>query len=150
MKIRLETDYAIRICCYLASFKKGTIKNIRSISEECKITKAMVLKIVNKLIKSGYILSHRGKNGGYSLNVDSDILTLKDIIESLQGKISINTCLCIQDPYCSRGNIPDCKVHKKLLHLQNYIEDYLENIKISEVKYNKKIKLRRKDENTLL
>jgi Rrf2 family protein len=91
MRITLESDYALRIISELA--KRTAIVDAKTISDLTSVTQKFTLKILRKLVKGGYVRSYKGANGGYGLNVDADKITLKEIIELIDGPILLSKCL---------------------------------------------------------
>jgi Rrf2 family protein len=91
MRITLESDYALRIISALA--RKSDIIDAKSLSDEVSVTLRFTLKILHKLVSSDFVKSYKGVNGGYKLNAEPKDITLKDIIELIDGPIVISRCL---------------------------------------------------------
>ena len=128
MKITREADYALRIVAMLAEEDKQI--EARLIAERNDIPYRFTLKILRKIVQSGIIKSYRGVNGGYILNRQPSEITLKDVIEVIDGKIAINKCF--EDPdVCQNSGI--CKVQKKLCKVQKKLSDELESITFADI-----------------
>ena len=93
MRITQETDYGFRVILYLSKLGYGEKIEAKSISKDQGIPLRFLLKLLRKLTRHGIIKSYRGVNGGYSLNRMPDEITLKDVIEAIDGPIFINRCL---------------------------------------------------------
>ena len=91
MRITQESDYALRILTYVA-MQDGVVDAGR-VSTETSVTQRFALKILNKLVKGGLITSYKGARGGYKLSVDPSEITLKRVIELIDGPIAIARCL---------------------------------------------------------
>lgn len=91
MKITRESDYAVRIVYYLS--KKDEIVGAKQISEETDITQRFALKILRKLCIAEILQSYKGHAGGYKLKKQPFEISLKDVIEAIEGVIAINSCL---------------------------------------------------------
>ena len=91
MKITQESDYAIKIVLYLSKLDKGEIANAREISEAEKMSMKFALKILRRLCK--VFESFRGIKGGYKLKKSADDISLRSVIEVIQGDLFINTSL---------------------------------------------------------
>ena len=87
MRITLESDYALRIVSALAS--KNDIIDAKTLSEEVSVTQRFTLKILHKLVSGDLVKSYKGVNGGYKLNACPDNITLKTVIELIDGPIAI-------------------------------------------------------------
>jgi Rrf2 family protein len=66
--------------------------NVNVISNAINSSKFHVAKIMQKLVKEGFLGSHRGPSGGFYLRVKPDKLTLLQIYETIEGKIATTRC----------------------------------------------------------
>jgi len=91
MRITLESDYALRIITHVA-MRDGVV-DAGTVSTEPSVTPRFALKILNKLVKGGIIASYKGSRGGYKLAVPAKEITLKRVIELIDGPIAIARCV---------------------------------------------------------
>ena len=91
MRITLESDYALRIVGTLAS--SDEIIDAHAISEKISVTQRFTLKILHKLLQGDIVRSYKGARGGYALNIAPDKISLKMVIELIDGPIAISRCL---------------------------------------------------------
>jgi len=91
MRITLESDYALRIITHVA-MRDGVV-DAGTVSTETSVTPRFALKILNKLVKGGIIASYKGSRGGYKLAVPAKEITLKRVIELIDGPIAIARCV---------------------------------------------------------
>ena len=131
MRLKIETDYAIRIMFYMFNQNKGKIENIKTISANEHIPEEFASKICKKLQKCGFLQSHRGINGGYSLNIESYNLNLLDIFICIEGDLCINKC--IKNPEGCTVKKGDCRVNYLLKELQVIISSKLKNITFNKI-----------------
>ncbi len=71
-----------------------------------------------------------GPRGGFSLGREPSRISLRDVVETIQGPISINRCL-LSAAACRRQD--DCTARAKLAQLQQYVRDYLGGITLDEL-----------------
>ncbi|MDD5543255.1 MAG: Rrf2 family transcriptional regulator [Acidobacteriia bacterium] len=86
-------DYAFRVVTRLAEFPGGQIVRLPALSYSEKVPPHFLSKILQQLTRSGYIKSHRGAAGGYSLEANPEELTLLDVVEAIEGQLMLNQCL---------------------------------------------------------
>lgn len=91
MRITLESDYALRIVTCLAE-QNGLI-DAKRLAEQTQVTQRFALKILHKLVQGDLVTSHKGAYGGYVLKRSPSSITLKDVIELIDGPIEIVRCL---------------------------------------------------------
>lgn len=91
MRITLESDYALRIVTALAQHEERM--DAKSLAEETSVTPRFALKILHKLVGGEIVRSYKGTKGGYTLSRDAKEITLKEIIELIDGPIIIARCV---------------------------------------------------------
>ncbi len=115
MRITMAGDYAVRSILYLAMKENAEPVTLNEISIEQDIPKSFLNKVIQKLINSGLVISHKGSSGGYSLACDPKDITLRDILEASEGPINLNRCL-VTDGICEREEF--CSVHTVWAEIQ--------------------------------
>ena len=129
--LRRNTDYALRIMTLLADFfqRKESI-SARILSKLSAVPYPLTCKLLQKLQKKEIVKSEMGPKGGYGLARNPEQISFLDVVETIQGPISVNRC------FLGRYKCPlkqKCPLHGKLMGLQNGIIDTLQNTKISEL-----------------
>jgi len=66
--------------------------NVNVIAEKTGASKNHIAKVMQTLVKSGFVSSVRGPAGGFALSMEPSEITLLDIYEAIEGKITIKTC----------------------------------------------------------
>lgn len=123
MHITLEADYAVRIVGCLAQEKRRM--DAKAISDVTCVTLRFSLKILRKLVASGIVRSYKGVQGGYELARELSEISLKDVIEAVEGKYVLSKCL--SDGYeCSRGMSGKCCFQRVFSEVSSMVEKKLE------------------------
>lgn len=110
MRITQEADYALRIVALLAT-REGLV-DANTIADEAGVTQRFALKILRKLSLGELVCSQKGANGGYRLAKTAEDITLREVIELIDGEIAISKCLS-EEHICSKqgANKSACKIH---------------------------------------
>ncbi|MCK4631640.1 MAG: Rrf2 family transcriptional regulator [candidate division Zixibacteria bacterium] len=95
MQFTKAEEYGTLGVLYLAEKKSSSVTPLSEISEAKKIPEKFLAKIFQSLSKSGIVRSHRGVRGGFTLAKDPNTVTIKEILESIQGPYHL--CKCIPD-----------------------------------------------------
>jgi Rrf2 family protein len=66
--------------------------NVQSIAERTQSSRHHIAKVMQRLVKEGFLKSNRGPRGGFSLNRPPEEINFLDIYESIEGKIKITDC----------------------------------------------------------
>ena len=119
MFLTRECDYAIRVVRNLA---EGTKRKVEEISDDEHIPQKYAYKIVKKLEKAGYLVSIRGRGGGYRLHQPLESFTLADIVLAVDSERFLNECLKSDSdcPFKNSDNEP-CTVHHELVRIQEIL-----------------------------
>ncbi len=131
MRITQESDYALRIVTALAA-REG-VADAKSLSEETSVSLRFALKILHKLVTGGIVRSFKGVNGGYSLALPASEITMKDVIELIDGPISICRCLT-EDEVCTQSaDKRECLFHRIFSGVSASVAVKLGRIRISDI-----------------
>lgn len=129
MNMTLETDYAVRIVGCLC--EEGKRLDANTISERTVVSLRFALKILRKLVAAGIVVSFKGTQGGYELAKKPSEISLKDVVEAIDGRYAISKCLT--DSYeCSRGMSGKCGYQKVFVEISRMV-----NEKLSEYTFDK-------------
>jgi Rrf2 family iron-sulfur cluster assembly transcriptional regulator len=101
MQFTKAEGYGIFGLLYLADRADGDIVPLSEISESQVVPEKFLAKIFQSLSKSGLIRSHRGVKGGFTLSKPANQITVREVLESIQGPYFIAKCLNADDA-CDR------------------------------------------------
>lgn len=108
MQITRQADYAVRAVLYLAEQSNGRRAPTSEIARKQHIPPSFLAKIVSQLSVAGVVQTSRGARGGVSLARPSKEISLLEVVEAIDGPITLNEC--VLDPKaCVFGS--DCTVH---------------------------------------
>ena len=93
MKLSTKTRFATRALLDLAVTSKGKPVQIRTIAKRQNLSIRYLENIFTVLRAGGILLSTKGRGGGFSLAKDPLKITILDIVELVDGKISLVHCI---------------------------------------------------------
>ena len=131
MRITLESDYALRIVSALA--RHEGIVDAKTLAEETSVTLQFTLKILHKLVRSEIVRSYKGVRGGYCLNIPPERITLKLIIEEIDGPIAMVKCLDSGEACALNQQKTNCIYHHIFETISLDVARKLSGITISDV-----------------
>lgn len=117
MRITRETDCAIVAATYLA--KEGGFHSASSIAEACHLNPSLTGKVLKLLAKAELLSSTRGIYGGYRLQKAPEDISLLDIMEAIDGPLSINACTDKENP-CEHLDECDIAPHWAVINQSIY------------------------------
>lgn len=130
MKLTRGGEYGIRGMLYLAMTPAESITLLSEISHAQNIPESYLSKIFQSLTKAGLVRSHRGFKGGYSLARPADTITIKDIIEGVEGPIALNRC-SVEESTCTES--VHCKIQHVWKSAQNAMMDVLNGTTLADL-----------------
>lgn len=110
MRLNQASDYALRVLIFVASSEPKLAK-ISDISKRYHISRAHLMKIVNKLSRAGLLETVRGRNGGLRLNSHARDIRIGHVVRVIEEDFALVECLhstnntCIISPACKLSGI---------------------------------------------
>jgi Rrf2 family protein len=111
----------------IAQSEKKELVNVVQIADKLNSSKHHVAKVMQRLVKEGYLNSHRGPTGGFTMKKNAKDTSLLEIYESIEGKIEINNCP-LDRPVCRFDKCIFNNVTKKIT--EDFVK-YMLNQKLS-------------------
>ena len=122
VRVSKQIDYALQLLFALARNGSEASVSLRGISDESTISFLFLQKIAKSLKDAGVIEATRGAQGGYRLIKDPVGLTLKEIVEAVEGPFGVTECFK-HGLSCELEKT--CQSKKALFSLNAHILDYL-------------------------
>ncbi|MCR4428073.1 MAG: Rrf2 family transcriptional regulator [Caldiserica bacterium] len=92
MKISARGEYGLKVMAFLAFRGEKPLK-LKALSRECGVPYPFLARIMVDLKKASLLRSFRGSQGGYVLGKNPREIKIREIIEALDGRISLVDCL---------------------------------------------------------
>jgi Rrf2 family protein len=112
----------------VAQSDKKKLVNVVEIADRLNSSKHHVAKVMQRLVKDGYLHSHRGPTGGFTMREKPQDISLLEIYESIEGKIEIGNCP-LDHPVCKFEKCIFNNVTMKMT--ENFVE-YMKKEKLSD------------------
>ncbi len=103
VRLKLQTDYALRVLLFLGH--AGRPASVTEIAGAFEISREHLVKVVQELVRRGWVATRPGRGGGVSLAVDLATLTVADVVAATEGKGRVLDCVlqpetCVLEPGC--------------------------------------------------
>ena len=92
LRLSKKADYALIAMKHLA--EKGGVPSTsaREIAEQYDIPIELMAKVLQRLVRTGLLVSTQGTRGGYALSRASASITVADVIQAIDGPVSVTAC----------------------------------------------------------
>ncbi len=138
MRITQEADYALRMVSLLTKSNAVTVNDAvqgtlcaPAMAEAVAVPVGFANKILRKLSLAGVVKSMRGIAGGYYLLRDPKGLTVKEVIETIDGPIEISKCLSENCECLNNPNKDCCRFHNVFGVLNQMLVERLDRLTIA-------------------
>jgi Rrf2 family protein len=130
MTLTLKGDYAVRVIVDLAAQPRGATIKSDDLGRRTGVPRAFLSKIIQALAHAGLVRTQRGTRGGIGLLEKPRAITLRQVIEAVEGPIYLNRCL-IRPGLCPRDSF--CPVHPVWGRIQALVIRELESVHIKDL-----------------
>lgn len=136
MKLTSKGRYAVTAMLDVAIHAVTGPVTLADISERQGISLSYLEQLFSRLRKNGLVNSIRGPGGGYRLGRCSAEIAVADVISAVDE--SVDATKCSGKAGCQGGQV--CLTHTLWADLSQRIEDFLQNITLSELVEQREIK----------
>jgi len=91
--ISKQVDYATQFLVALALQPQDDFLSLKEFSKQHNISFLFLQKIVRLLKKAEFIEANKGAHGGYRLKIAPEKITLRTVVEAVEGKYTAVSCL---------------------------------------------------------
>jgi Rrf2 family protein len=92
MILSRTTEYALSVLAFMAT-RNQKMYAAEVLHQELKIPRQYLRRLLTDLSKKGFIISTRGRSGGFVFARDMSTINIAQIIDALEGADAMNTCL---------------------------------------------------------
>ena len=128
MRLALHTDYALRTLIYLAG-RPGRA-SVGEVAAFFRISKDHVAKVVQSLVRLGYVRSIRGIGGGIELLKSPREIRVGQVILDFEGNMHLLECVGVEDVCVIQ---PGCRLKRVLAKAEKLQMDYLNSVKLADI-----------------
>ncbi len=122
MQFTQKVDYGLLLLKALSSSTGPSPRSIAAIAEEYGVSFSFLQKVAGILKRSGLITATRGKAGGYILSREPEAINLKEVIEILDGPVTLMPC---QSKHSQCPRTSSCTVRPAISSLNAEIQELL-------------------------
>ncbi|MCF7805535.1 MAG: Rrf2 family transcriptional regulator [Candidatus Marinimicrobia bacterium] len=131
IEITKASEYSLRATAALVDFyKHDKTATVAEIAVGEAIPESFLRKLLKPLIRASIVRSERGYSGGITLAKSPKEITVLDVIEAVDGKLSLNDC--VLDP-SECGLISRCAIHGLWVETTDMITGHLSSYSLEDV-----------------
>lgn len=132
LRLTKKADYSLIALKHFAIRRQQTDEALsaKELSDACGVPLPILSKLLQKLGKSGFLVSEYGTNGGYRLARDPSRISTLEVIRAIDGPIVLANCFTHST---SCGHAIHCTVQKPLRRIHEGILQLLDGVSIQDM-----------------
>ena len=128
LNISEATSLAIHAMIYIEANSNRKVST-KEIAAEFNASEAHLSKVLQRLVRSGYVKSVRGPKGGFTIEKTGSSLTLIHLYELFEGTLSDDICM-FQNSSCT---LKQCAMDDFLGGMKRLVMDYMNETTVNKL-----------------
>jgi Rrf2 family protein len=130
LRLSKKADYALMAMKHLAQKPAGPSTSAREIAEQYDIPIELMAKVLQRLVRTGLLVSTQGTRGGYALSRSSSSISVADVIQAIDGPFTVTAC-STENSDCDQYS--KCSIRDPLWQIKERIVAALGTVTIAEM-----------------
>lgn len=123
-------DYGVILMVQLARTPEQ-VTTAAELTEVTALPGPTVSKLMKQLSRAGLLDSQRGTNGGYTLSLPVDEISVADIVAALDGPIALTECMTAEGTVCEIEAL--CPTRTNWRQINNALVEALDRVSLAEM-----------------
>ncbi len=130
MQLSKSSQYAIRILAYMVDYKDSKLLNATELSETLLIPYKFLTKIMTEVVKSGLVISIRGRDGGYCFAKPPSEIKVNEILTIFNDSIKDEQCV-LGIGFCN--GMCKCALHDQWMEPKHLMQKMFQESTLEEI-----------------
>jgi Rrf2 family protein len=130
LRLSKKADYALMAMKHLALKSGASSTSAREIAEQYDIPLELMAKVLQRLVRTGLLVSTQGTRGGYTLSRPATTISVTDVIQAIDGPFTVTACSS-ENSDCEQYS--KCSIRDPLWQIRERIVAALSTVTIAEI-----------------
>ena len=130
LRLSKKADYALMAMKHLATRTDLASASAREIAEQYDIPIELMAKVLQRLVRTGLLVSTQGTRGGYALSRAAKSISVADVIQAIDGPLTVTACSTDKND-CEQYS--KCSIRDPLWQIRERIVAALGTVTLSEM-----------------
>ncbi len=130
LRLSKKADYALIAVWYMALPGQRAVASAREIAEHHDLPLELLAKVLQQLVRKGIVRSVQGINGGYSLSRSPVETSVADIVEAIDGPLTLTAC---GDEHEACDQYSKCSIRDPLHRIRERIASALADCSVADL-----------------
>lgn len=127
LRISTQANLAMHAMAYVVQSQGEPSCTVRRLADELGVSEAHLAKVMQRLVRTGFLRSKRGPSGGFRLERAPDTISLLEIVETFDGRMAEHSC-ALGKKRCLHGG---CALGALLMHVNYQVKTFLKSHTLS-------------------
>lgn len=132
MQFTKAEEYGLFGVVYLAESDRSRVVPLSEISEAQEIPEKFLAKIFQSLSRAGIVRSHRGVRGGFTLSRTPGTITMRQVLEPIQGPYHLMKCTENREA-CDKSQVDFCALREVLLLAEHKLHSVFDQVTLADL-----------------
>lgn len=137
LSLTKKTEYALIAAVHLSRHESDAVISARDIADEHRLRLPLLMNVLKLMHRGGLLQSVRGAKGGYRLAVDPHRVTLRTVVNAIEGPIKLIRCATEgTEPGGASGCceiLGTCPVRNPLLQVHELLLRFLGSVTVGQL-----------------
>lgn len=134
MKLTSYTNFALR-SLQLAALKSPNLIRVDDVARVHGLARPHIVKIVHELGLAGYVVTQRGRNGGFRLAKPAEEIVIGEVVRLTEGSLDLVECFNTAKNTCPLIDV--CKLSRALMKATRAFMDVLDDLTLADIASNR-------------
>ena len=134
MKLTSYTNFALR-SLQLAALKSPELIRVDDVVRVHGLARPHIVKIVHELGLAGYVVTQRGRNGGFRLGKPAEEIVIGDVVRLTEGPLDLVECFNTEKNTCPLIGV--CRLSRALQKATRAFMDVLDDLTLADIAANR-------------
>ncbi|MFQ5769461.1 MAG: RrF2 family transcriptional regulator [bacterium] len=139
LRLTKKSEYGVIALKHMMNLPVGTVTRAKEVAELYNIPSEIMAKILQKLARRGIVQSSQGAKGGYILAKEGNLISLSEIIETIDGPVWLVECMTDDD--CNCMQLDSCNISDPFRVIHKQFKIFLSKISLADI--NNEIEMQR-------
>lgn len=130
LKLTKKADYGLIALKYLTLVRPRSA-SAKEIAERYGIPVPVLSKVLQKLARSGFLVSEHGTHGGYRLSGDPSAISALAVVRAIDGPVFLTACFTESGEDCE--HLVRCNIRDPLRRIHEGILGLLDGLSMAEL-----------------
>lgn len=131
LRLTKKSEYGLIALKHMLNQPPGMVTKAKEVAQLYNIPAEVMAKILQRLVRGGFVQSSQGARGGYVLAKEAHTISLSEIVESIEGPVGIVECMA--DDECNCRQLENCNISDPFRVIQKQFKIFLSGISLADI-----------------